>query len=294
MRTYVECMPCFERQTEDACAMSGLDRKETDEVLDAVRKKLQSFSADSPPIRMAVEVHDLIRSASGEADPYAAAKAEANKACQQCVPLMTQVMSCSANSLLTAVKLAIAGNIIDCGAYGMRETSMEQLSEVIHDVLSQPLRGGSIDRFNELIRKAECILYIGDNAGECFFDVPLLRLLPADRMFYAVRGGPILNDATIQDARAAGIDQICRLTDTGDNAPGILLERCSDEFRQLFDASDLIISKGQGNYESLSDNTGKTIVFMTKVKCKVIGKDIGHELNSSVMKINESGSACSA
>lgn len=287
MKTYSDCISCFERQVRDVCDAASLGTEKSSEVMDSVRNRIQSFSMDRMPIEMAVEIHDLVREASGENDLYRKQKMQANRAAGACVPIFTRMMACSMNSLSTAVKLAIAGNIIDCGAYGMRMVSIEQLSEVIHDSVAQALCGSTIDEFKQLIRNAERILYIGDNAGECFFDVPLLKLLPADRLTYAVRGGPILNDATKEDARAAGIDRICSLVDTGDNAPGVLLERCSEEFRRIFDQSDLIISKGQGNYESLSGLTHKTIVFLTKVKCDVIAGDIGYELNSSVMKIKE-------
>lgn len=287
MRTYTDCISCFERQVRDVCESAALGAEKSSEVMESVRERIKSFSMDSMPIEMAVEIHDLVREASGESDLYRKEKMQANRAAGACVPIFTRMMACSMNSLATAVKLAIAGNIIDCGAYGMRKVSIDQLSEVIHDTAAQTLCGNPIDEFKQLIRDAERILYIGDNAGECFFDVPLLRLLPSDRLAYAVRGGPILNDATKEDARAAGIDRICELIDTGDNAPGVLLERCSEEFRRMFDQSDLIISKGQGNYESLSGLTHKTIVFMTKVKCSVIARDIGYELNDSVMKIKE-------
>lgn len=285
MRTYETCLSCLIRQARDVCGISNLSARDVDDVLAEVQARIEDRASCQPPIFVATEIHDLIRAKSGVADLYADAKRMANRACLEAVPQMTRVMACSVTSLATAIKLAIAGNIIDCGAYGLKEVSSQDLAVIIQDVLAKSLAGDSVDDFRRMISKAKKILYIGDNAGECFFDVPLLRLLPADRLTYAVRGGPILNDATREDAVAAGIDGICRIIDTGDNAPGVLLERCSEEFRKEFEESDLIISKGQGNYESLSDMLQKTIVFLTKVKCEVIAGDIGHELNSNVMKI---------
>ena len=157
---------------------------------------------------------------------------------------------------------------------------------MIEQVLAQPLTGGTIEQFERLIHRSEHILYIADNAGECFFDVPLLDVLPTGKVTYAVRGGPVLNDATLEDAHAAGIPDRCTVIDTGDHAPGILLDRCSPAFLRAFKDSDLIISKGQGNYESMSDMTEKTIVFLTKVKCEMIAQDIGHRLGSNVIKIH--------
>lgn len=285
MKTYRECLSCFERQAADACAASHLDEPSVHVVLTAVRAKIRGFLCDQPPIKMAMEIHELVRSQSGITDPYAAAKKAANRVCRECVPRLADVMAWTPTPLKTAVQLSIAGNIIDCGAYGLRDVSKSELCGVMQEVLAQPLRGDPITRLRSLMNNAKQILYIGDNAGECFFDVPLLRLVPSDSLMYAVRGGPILNDATAEDARSAGIHEICPVIDTGDTAPGILLERCSKEFKDAFEASDLIISKGQGNYESLSGVKGRTIAFLTKVKCEVIARDIGYPLGSNVMKV---------
>jgi len=265
--------------------MSKLGSKETEAILNAVRTRIKTFPLHYPPIKMAVEIHDLIRSESRITDPYAEIKKMANDVCRECGSLLAETMAWSLNPLQTATRLAIAGNIIDCGVYGLRKVSKRKLSNVVQEVLSQSLKGNSVSTFCGLISNAENILYIGDNAGECFFDRPLLDLMPVGKVAYAVRGGPVLNDATAEDARTAGIHNRCPVIDTGDDAPGILLERCSDEFTRLFQKSDLIISKGQGNYESLSEMTDKTIVFLTKVKCEVIAQDIGYPLNSNVIKI---------
>ncbi len=265
--------------------MSKLGEEQTETVLLAVQSKIAAFPFDYPPIKMAMEIHDLVRSESGVGDPYAEIKKMSNDVCRECDALLGETMARSLNPLRTATQLAIAGNIIDCGAYGLRKVTKRQLFDVVQEVLSQPLKGSSVSDFDRLISSAESILYIGDNAGECFFDRPLLGVIPAGKVTYAVRGGPVLNDATVEDAAAADIHSICPVIDTGDNAPGILLERCSNEFKRAFEDSDLIISKGQGNYESLSEITGKTVVFLTKVKCEVIAKDIGYPLGSNVLKI---------
>ena len=286
MKTYKKCLSCFKRQAVDVCAISKLDRKRTQAVINAVKAEIRTFSCDQPPIKMAVEIHDLVRSKSGIADPYAEIKKEANRVCRKCVGVLAENMGRSLNLLKTATQLAIAGNIIDCGAYGLREVSEKRLFSVIKEVLSRPLSGDSIDSFDEIISGAKQILYIGDNAGECFFDGPLLDLMPADKLTYVVRAGPVLNDATIEDARAAGIHEKCSIIDTGDNAPGILLDRCSSSFRRAFSRTDVIIAKGQGNYESLSNRQDRIYVFLTKVKCAVLATDIGYPLNSNVIRIH--------
>ena len=270
MKTYEKCLSCFERQAADVCALSKLGLKETAAILSTVRTKIKAFPLHHPPIRMAIEIHELVRAESGMADPYADIKTMANDACRKSIPLINTIMAESREPLKTAVQLAIAGNIIDCGAYGLREVSEKKLFGVIEDVLSKALMGCSVGDFDRLIKNAGKILYLGDNAGECFFDRPLVEMIPRDKLVYAVRGGPVQDVATMEDAYAAGIQDWCRVIDTGDNAPGILLDQCSDEFVHVFEESDLIISKGQGNYESLSEIADRTIVFLTKVKCEII------------------------
>ena len=121
--------------------------------------------------------------------------------------------------------------------------------------------------------------------AECFFDYFLLQQLPLSKVVYAVRGGPVLNDATIKDAQEAGIPDICHVQDTGDRTPGIVLERSSQQFVNTFKDSDLVIAKGQGNYESLSEFRDRTYAFLTKVKCDVIAHNIGFDKGSNVINI---------
>jgi len=285
MRTYHQCLACFERQAADVCRMAKLGPEATREVMAAIKKRVAGFPRTQPPIVAAVEIHELVRLKSGVRDPYARVKQVSNDECSKMVPQLERWMADATHPLETAVKLAIAGNIIDYGALRMREISSTALSAFVEQVIEEPLEGNSVEEFRHLLETARRILYLADNAGECFFDVPLLGLLPAGRVTYAVRGGPVLNDATLPDAQAAGIPDRYPVITTGDHAPGILRERCSSEFRHAFDGSDLIVSKGQGNYESLSDFSQKRIVFLTKVKCPVIAGEIGFPLGSSVIRI---------
>ena len=285
MRTYEECFPCFERQASEACALCGLSRKATADVLDSVRVRMHAFPRSHSPVEMAVEIHELVRSAANGSDPYKAIKHRSNAACRQSMHVLSECMAWSLDPFETATKLAIAGNVIDFGVYSPSEISRRDVVRTAQSALGEPLTGASLLEFRELVDRASRILYVGDNAGECFLDTFLLKQLPSDRLMYAVRGGAVLNDATAEDARAAGIHNRCEVIDTGDSAPGVLLDRCSEQFRRTFNEADLVIAKGQGNYESLSGATGKTCVFLTKVKCPVIAQDIGHPVGSNVIRI---------
>jgi uncharacterized protein with ATP-grasp and redox domains len=285
MKTYDECLSCFERQASDACALCNMTPHKTDAVIDAVRAKTASFSRSRSPVEMAVDIHELVNAASGNDDPYAAIKQASNRACADAMPVLAEYATSSTHAFETAVKLAIAGNLIDFGAYRPVTLSEGHILRTVQETLEQPLSGDSIDDLAALVENAQNILFVGDNAGECFLDTFLLDQMPCERVTYAVRGRPVLNDATIADAEAAGVHERCRVIDTGDGTPGVILDRCSRAFLAAFDEADLVIAKGQGNYESLSEVPDKTRAFLTKVKCPVIARDIGHPVGSNVIQI---------
>jgi uncharacterized protein with ATP-grasp and redox domains len=135
------------------------------------------------------------------------------------------------------------------------------------------------------MNSAKKILYLVDNTGEIFFDKLLIQQMPNDKMTFVVRGYPVINDATLIDAKIAGLTEMVEVIDNGSDAPGTILEDCSKEFLRHFSDADLIIAKGQGNYETLS-NSNKCIFFILKAKCPVIARDIGCEIGSLVIQGN--------
>lgn len=287
MKTYEQCLQCFQRQAADACRISRLDAEQTGKLLRLVQKRIKSFPRTRSPVEMAAEIHALVRSISKNRDPYTEIKAATNRVCLRLRPLFNSRLTSSAHSLMTAIKAAIAGNVIDFGAFRAVELTPQDVSRILQDVIVEPLAGNNVSDFDALIRSAHRVLFVADNAGECFFDRCLIEAIGPEKVTYAVRGGPVLNDATVEDARIAGIEEICSVIDTGDDAPGVLLDRVSTEFRNVFDACDVVIAKGQGNYESLSHVFHKRLVFLTKVKCAVIARDIGHPAGTNVIKIQQ-------
>jgi hypothetical protein len=179
----------------------------------------------------------------------------------------------SENAFDLACRLAIAGNIIDFSV-GL-ELSPEAILRSVEDSLKQPLYGINPSVLKEAAEKAERILYIADNAGEIIFDKFLLRELPMEKVTYVVKGGPIVNDATMEDAISSGVSALVHVIDNGHNAQGTVLKACSEAFLQAFHSADLIISKGQANYETLSDIRDKDIFYLLRAKCRSIAGVIG-------------------
>ena len=253
-------------------------------MLRAVRTLIAAFPRSHPPVAMAAEIHEMIRTVSGLKDPYAAVKRNSNRACREAMPVLTHIFTESLNRFETAVKLAIAGSFIDAGANGILSLTMFDVVRNALRAVSAPIVGDPIKTVSQMITRSSNILFMGDNAGECFLDTFLLDLLADRGLTYGVRGRSVLNDATREDAEAAGIHRRCPIVDTGDNAPGVLLERCSPDFIHAFEEADLLILKGQGNYESFSDIQGKPCVFLTRVKCGVLARDIGYPRGANVVK----------
>jgi len=233
----------------------------------------------SPPV-MGQYIHKLIRELSGHNDPYKKIKDRFNNFALKLYPDLKQRIQSSSNPMDTAVRIAVAGNIIDFGVNAKIDQS------IVFDTIEQALSAqvfGNIEVLCDSIDSAENILYLGDNCGEIVFDRLLIEQLPVDKVTFVVRGGPIINDATMADARETGMTELVNVIDNGSNIPGTVLEKCSKEFRECFAHSDLIIAKGQGNYETLS-SCEKNIFFLLKAKCPVISGHMGCEQGSFIVK----------
>jgi uncharacterized protein with ATP-grasp and redox domains len=238
--------------------------------------------ADSPPA-LAQRIHTRLREVSGVDDPYAKDKREHNQLALGLLPSFRQQIAGSDDPLLMAARFAIAGNIIDLGAKsGLDEN---HILDSFRDAAEQELLG-DIAAFKQAVADAKTILYLADNAGEIVCDRLLVEQLGPERVTLAVRGRPIINDATRIDAETAGLTELTTVIDNGAGAPGTILEECSAEFREIFERADVIISKGQGNFESLSGKP-RNIFFLFKVKCPVVAEASGLPLGSHVLRHNQ-------
>lgn len=279
MKTYQDCIPCFVKQTISVLEMIECDDTNRETVLRTVLEHLSQIDFHLSPPEMARNIHRIIRETSGNQDPFLSEKNRYQDLALQLLPQLEQALLLSNDPLKSAILLAIAGNSIDHGVY--HDLSEEQALTAIEQGLDVTLLG-DVDQFSQAVDQAETILYLADNAGEIVLDKLLLQQLPLDKITFVVRGGPILNDALLPDAEQAGITELVPVIDNGDDAPGTVLKFCSKEFQKRFNSADLIISKGQGNYETLSDVDGN-IFFLLKAKCSVVAKEIGCPVGSAVL-----------
>ncbi len=281
MRTYFDCIPCFLRQTLDALRRVTGDEAVQEKVLREVLRAAGEMDLRRSPPAMGQVIHRLIREATGNPDPYREVKERLNRFALDLYPGLRRRVEEANDPFEAAVRLAAAGNVIDLGVKSSIEEA--EIAGVIEDSLDALLDVEAVGRFRRAAESAGRILYIGDNAGEIILDRLLVEHLGPEKVAFAVRGAPVINDATIADAEASGMAELVEVIDSGSDAPGTILEDCSEEFRRRFDGADLVLAKGQGNYETLSDVEGP-IFFLLKAKCSVIAGHLGCPVGSLVLQ----------
>lgn len=281
MRTYFDCIPCFVRQAIDSVRLITDDEAIHEQVLREVLQLASKMDLCQTPPAMAQKIHRIIRQLTEINDPYRETKKRFNEFALKLYPELQKRIVESVKPFETAIRLAIAGNIIDLGVKCSLEIS--EVEKTIDEALAAPFDMTRLDEFKNAATEAKDILYLGDNAGEIVFDRFLIEQIGPEKITFVVKARPIINDATIEDAWAIGLTDLMKVIDSGDDAPGTILKSCSEGFREHFETADLIIAKGQGNYETLSD-VAKNIYFLLKVKCSVIAMDFGCEVGEMILR----------
>ncbi|MDH4239787.1 MAG: ARMT1-like domain-containing protein [Phycisphaerae bacterium] len=283
MRTHFDCIPCIIRQALDAVRLINNDEKIHEQILREVLCSAGKMNLSASPPAMAQKTHRIIRQLAETDDPYKLPKQRFNEFALKLFPKFQDLVSSSVKSFEVAVRLAIAGNIIDLGA--KCSLGLSEAEKIIEQTMTEPFDMKDFKAFQDATDRAEDILYLADNAGEIVFDRPLLEQIGPSKITFVVKGAPVINDATIDDAEEALITNLVEVIDNGDDAPGTILKSCSHEFQQRFEEADLIIAKGQGNYETLSD-VDKDIFFILRAKCSVIAGDLNCPVGTLVLRKN--------
>ena len=283
MRGFLECQPCFLRQALEAARRVTDDEEVQARVARRVLEILANLDYRLPPPLIAYSVYKAVGEVTGFTDPYREVKERSNRIALDFYPWARETVEMSDSPLDTAIRLAIAANVVDFGI-----GTPFDLRGSLKTVLEKGLDVDESADFKKALAAAETLLYIGDNCGEIIFDKLFLEtvasLYPSLKRYFVVRGGPVINDVTVRDAGDVGMDTIAGVVTTGFAAPGVVLERSSGEFRDLFGRSDLVLAKGQGNYESLSAARNGQLFFLLRTKCPVTARDIGVPVGSFVLK----------
>jgi damage-control phosphatase, subfamily I len=279
MKTDIECFPCFLRQTVIALKqLYGLQEIQQ-EIFHDVLSIMQKTDMNKPPAYTTTFIHRAIRKRLG-LDPFKKIKHDYNQIAMGLYPGLKEKVSRGPDPLWTAARLAIAGNIIDFGIF----TSID-IDASVANALKKTIAVDDYESFRKAIFETDTVLYLLDNAGEIVFDKLLIEELArmGKKVKTVVKGSPVLNDVTMEDALQTRLTELCEVVDNGSDAIGTILEWTSPEFQAHFQGSDLIISKGQGNFETIA-GTEKRTYFLFQSKCDVVSKDLGLSPGSMLLK----------
>jgi uncharacterized protein with ATP-grasp and redox domains len=282
MKTVPECIACFINQTITASNMANADAKQKNLITKLVMEKLAKSDFSKTPPELAVNIYESIEEITGNSDPYHELKNYYNQMALNMEEYCQNLITNSKTPLRTAVKMAIAGNIIDFGIHGLHNEKPD-IDSILEEALRMEPVIDEFETFKSQLDNAKNILYLGDNAGEIVFDKLLIQAIGPERVTFVVRGNPIINDITLADAELVGLDKTVTVISNGFNAPGTILEKCSQELNEAFNAADLIISKGQGNFETLHDKKDPRIFFLLRAKCAQVVKFIKCQLGDIVL-----------
>lgn len=278
MRTSPSCFPCMIRQAVQALELFSDDERRMEYVCREVARHISSMDLSTPPPLVAQFTHRVIREVLGCADPYKALKEEANRMALELLPELEKQVQNSLNPLESAIRYAAAGNMFDLSVF--RSVSREKILETLESAMTQKLAGLDVAEFERNLENADDILYITDNAGEIVFDRLLLaRLNQIAPVTIVVKGSPVVNDATREDAQHAGLEVFGRIIDTGTDIPGTVLNQCGEDFQTKFWEADVVLAKGQANYETLYPPV-RDIFYLFMVKCSAVSRQVGMPLGT--------------
>lgn len=275
MKISHECIYCLARQAIEIAEEAIDNVTIQEEIIKKSLKELGEMDFNETAPEVAYRMHQHAKKITGINDPYEKLKERYNKIAKEISERIIEEkwLNHAEDSFDMACRLAIAGNIIDFSV-GL-DLEQSDIVKSIEDGIKYDIFGTGIIALKEAVEKAENIMYIADNSGEIIFDKFLLEHLPEGKVTYVVKGGPIVNDATMQDAISTGVVDLVKVIDNGHSAQGTVLKDCSNSFKKAFSKADLIISKGQANFETLSDIKDKTIFYLLRAKCNSVATAIG-------------------
>ena len=287
MRVHAECYQCFIGQAIKSARLHKSNRYDLLKPVQSVVEVLHGINIELPPPLISENVYGAIRKALDIDDPYREIKKKYNDIALGYQKLMEKEVLNSDNPLLFSIRLALAGNIIDFGS----QMGKFNLESTIEDTIHNPLDLTDFNRFVVEIEKAKNLVLLLDNAGEIVFDKILIetikKLYPKINVSVIVRGGPIINDVTVEDARYVGLDEVANVVDSGQVIPGFWPYTASFEAKKVFDGADIVISKGQGNFETLSEIEDRRVYFLFLVKCDVVARYLGMKKLSKIFIKND-------
>ncbi len=282
MKVYYECAACFLRQSKEALDLAtdneSLKMDVTERVINIVSENFHKGASSNV---IGTEIHRTVKQRTGNNDPYSRQRNISNDIALDFLPKVRNILG-EDKDLRNYIKAAIAGNVIDFGALGVNGN----MDSLIVKTMEKDIALDHSEELENELKKSKTVLYLADNIGEIVFDKLLIEKLKDYQVdvVVALKEKPILNDACIDDALKIGLDKVAQLVSTGTDSIGIIEQDVSFEFMKLFNASDMVISKGLGNYEGLGEmNITKPIFCLLNAKCEPVARDIGVKRGDNVV-----------
>lgn len=281
MRSTLDCIPCFLRQSLEAGRRISQDEELIGQALRKILNQISDFDLSLSPPEMGQKIHRILRREIGNNDPYLQIKKDSTQIALSIAPQVRKQIKQSDKAFETAVRFAIAGNILDFALLSVWDD--EKIKASFAKAEHHPIDTAMVEKLQQALQRAKSVLILADNAGETVFDRLLIEQLPEHlEITYAVKGSPVINDAVEADAIEAGIDELTNVIDNGTDAPGTLLHQCSFSFIEHFSSADVIIAKGQANFETLN-TAEREIYFLTQIKCPVIAKAYNYQVGDWIV-----------
>ncbi|MBE5979539.1 MAG: DUF89 family protein [Paenibacillaceae bacterium] len=284
MELLIDCIPCLLRQSLEAARIATDQKEIHNKIMKDTIKLLSDYDKYKNSPQLAKEIHNLVKNETGNPDPYQQIKNRDLQAAKDLYPLLKDFMKRKENSVYWALKVAAVGNNLDAAVYNNPE-----LEKIISRELEKEFTICDLEIFTQKLQQAKNILIIGDNTGETIFDRVMLESFPHAAITYGVRNEPIINDVTEKEAIDSGLNKVSRVISTGCESPGTILNDCSPEFLDIYERSDVIISKGQGNFEALSGEKGN-LFFLLKAKCPAIAGKFQVKINDYIFHYEDAKS----
>jgi len=277
----LDCIPCYIKQTINTLAQTDRSEEQMREIIHQTLPLIPGLDPQGTPAENSTIILRKVNELLGIEDPFQRAKKESNELALKLLPQLKERISQASDPLFMALKIAVAGNIIDMGI--LKDFDVEGS---IQEAMVKDFARNDYESFSQSIKEAQEILILGDNSGEIAFDRLLAEQLSESgiKVTYAVKDQPILNDATMEDAVFVGMTEQIHVISNGSGFLGTILQDCSKEFKQAYKKADLVISKGQANYESLEafGKDDRRLYFLLRAKCEIVAKNLGVHLGEMV------------
>ena len=274
----LECLHCALNQVIHTTEVAGASEPLRRELMQRALKLLAEGDVNRNNCIQIEQVYRMVAEGLGDADPYRETRLFFDREMLRLLPRLREHIAQSDDPLRSAVRAAIAGNLIDLAALG-GEVTLERAMRKVEGVEREGLYFDDCDGLDAALKSARTLLVLGDNCGEIAMDRLLIetirRLYPQIEVKYSVRGSAVVNDVTYEDAAAVGMDEVAEVIDNGDCLLTTMLRRTSPEFNRAFYDADVVIAKGMGNYEGLYGCDRGDIWFLMIAKCNVISRLTG-------------------